>query len=155
MNVASLSSSIFLPPSFDIEFPYSETLFLCNREEEWEYLFSSAPKPQTFKIAFHNLTSLSGPVLQIDSADRCRLFPHCISVDSMESCYHSALCRFRFSYRNSRRHSSTFYRTTPYHLRPSHNPDPDSHSRGHGPRGFIRPRTGCSRCPVPQSNCMC
>ncbi|KAL2695470.1 hypothetical protein AAEP93_003563 [Penicillium crustosum] len=67
MNVASLSSSIFLPPSFDIEFPYSETLFLCNREEEWEYLFSSAPKPQTFKIAFHNLTSLSGPVLQIDS----------------------------------------------------------------------------------------
>lgn len=67
MNVASLSSSIFLPPSFDIEFPYSETLFLCNRKEEWEYLFSSAPQPQTFKIAFHNLTSLSGPVLQIDS----------------------------------------------------------------------------------------
>ncbi|CAI7655809.1 unnamed protein product [Penicillium crustosum] len=38
-----------------------------KREEEWEYLFSSAPKPQTFKIAFHNLTSLSGPVLKIDS----------------------------------------------------------------------------------------
>ncbi|KAJ5977758.1 hypothetical protein N7501_001100 [Penicillium viridicatum] len=27
----------------------------------------SAPRPQTFKVALHNLTSLSGPVLQIDS----------------------------------------------------------------------------------------
>ncbi|KUM60723.1 hypothetical protein ACN42_g6413 [Penicillium freii] len=67
MNVASLSSSIFLPPSFDIGFPYSETLFLSDKEEDWECLFSSAPRPQTFKVALHNLTSLSGPVLQIDS----------------------------------------------------------------------------------------
>ncbi|KAJ5508824.1 hypothetical protein N7527_010967 [Penicillium freii] len=67
MNAASLSSSIFLPPSFDIGFPYSETLFLSDKEEDWECLFSSAPRPQTFKVALHNLTSLSGPVLQIDS----------------------------------------------------------------------------------------
>ncbi|KAJ5603270.1 hypothetical protein N7537_006226 [Penicillium hordei] len=36
-------------------------------EEDWKYLFSSAPRPQTFKVALHNLTSLCGPVLQIDS----------------------------------------------------------------------------------------
>ncbi|CRL21845.1 Transcription factor, fungi [Penicillium camemberti] len=66
MNVALLSSTVFLPPNFDIELPYSEELWVCNNREEWERLFSSAPRPQTFTVAFHNLTSLSGSILHND-----------------------------------------------------------------------------------------
>ncbi|KAK4862346.1 hypothetical protein LT330_010782, partial [Penicillium expansum] len=44
----------------------SEELWVCNNREEWERLFSSAPRPQTFTVAFHNLTSLSGYILHND-----------------------------------------------------------------------------------------
>ncbi|KAB8249506.1 hypothetical protein BDV35DRAFT_378123 [Aspergillus flavus] len=67
MNVSHLSSTMFLPPGFDIELPYSEDLWTCNTRETWERLFSTAPRPQSFTAAFHNLTSLSGSILQNDS----------------------------------------------------------------------------------------
>lgn len=67
MNVSHLSSTMFLPPGFDIELPYSEDLWTCNNREEWERLFSTAPRPQSFTVAFRNLTSLSGSILQNDS----------------------------------------------------------------------------------------
>ena len=86
MNVSHLSSTIFLPPNFDIELPYSEDLWTCNNGEEWGRLFSTTPRPQSFTVAFHNLTSLSGSIQQNDSG-----LTHLVLMIALHS--HAKSCR--------------------------------------------------------------